>query len=170
MRQRKNLWPTPPNRNRNCGSFLCFCFASFSNPSPTRATKPASVSAAFRVAGSVGGGASSGASSSSVAARSFAMTLRSGSQPRGMEGGGNHFGAVAAADAACRALTKPEISASQNELCCSRGTGPVDRGPGGSSSSLAKIMVAVFTIGIIGFLLDRVMYALQSLFTFSNNR
>ncbi len=40
----------------------------------------------------------------------------------------------------------------------------------GSSSSLAKIMVAVFTIGIIGFLLDRVMYALQSLFTFSNNR
>ncbi|QPM91338.1 ABC transporter permease [Pseudooceanicola algae] len=40
----------------------------------------------------------------------------------------------------------------------------------GSSSSLAKIMVAVFTIGIIGFLLDRVMFALQSLFTFSNNR
>ncbi|MBP0484146.1 ABC transporter permease [Sagittula salina] len=40
----------------------------------------------------------------------------------------------------------------------------------GSSSSLAKIMVAVFTIGIIGFLLDRVMYALQSLFTFTNQR
>jgi len=40
----------------------------------------------------------------------------------------------------------------------------------GSSSSLAKIMVAVLTIGIIGFLLDRVMFALQSLFTFSNNR
>ncbi len=40
----------------------------------------------------------------------------------------------------------------------------------GSSSSLAKIMVAVLTIGVIGFLLDRVMYALQSLFTFSNNR
>ena len=40
----------------------------------------------------------------------------------------------------------------------------------GSSSSLAKIMVAVFTIGIIGFLLDRVMYALQSLFTFTNKR
>ena len=40
----------------------------------------------------------------------------------------------------------------------------------GSSSSLARIMVAVFTIGIIGFLLDRVMYALQTLFTFSNNR
>lgn len=40
----------------------------------------------------------------------------------------------------------------------------------GSSRSLAKIMVAVFTIGIIGFLLDRVMYALQSAFTFSANR
>ncbi len=40
----------------------------------------------------------------------------------------------------------------------------------GSSQSLARIMVAVFTIGIIGFLLDRVMFALQSLFTFSNNR
>jgi len=40
----------------------------------------------------------------------------------------------------------------------------------GSSQSLAKIMVAVFTIGIIGFLLDRVMFAIQSLFTFSNNR
>ncbi|MDW4498908.1 ABC transporter permease [Sulfitobacter sp. D35] len=40
----------------------------------------------------------------------------------------------------------------------------------GSSSSLARIMVAVLTIGIIGFLLDRVMYALQSLFTFSANR
>ena len=40
----------------------------------------------------------------------------------------------------------------------------------GSSDSLARIMVAVLTIGIIGFLLDRVMYALQSLFTFSGNR
>ena len=40
----------------------------------------------------------------------------------------------------------------------------------GSEQSLAKIMVAVLTIGIIGFLLDRVMFALQSLFTFSNNR
>lgn len=40
----------------------------------------------------------------------------------------------------------------------------------GSSQSLARIMVAVFTIGIIGFLLDRVMYALQSMFTFSNDR
>ncbi|MEZ5716553.1 MAG: ABC transporter permease [Paracoccaceae bacterium] len=40
----------------------------------------------------------------------------------------------------------------------------------GSSQSLARIMVAVFTIGIIGFLLDRVMFALQSLLTFSNNR
>ena len=40
----------------------------------------------------------------------------------------------------------------------------------GSSSSLARIMVAVLTIGIIGFLLDRVMYALQSAFTYSTNR
>ncbi|MEM9350152.1 MAG: ABC transporter permease [Pseudomonadota bacterium] len=40
----------------------------------------------------------------------------------------------------------------------------------GSSQSLARIMVAVFTIGIIGFLLDRLMYAIQSLFTFSNHR
>jgi nitrate/nitrite transport system permease protein len=40
----------------------------------------------------------------------------------------------------------------------------------GSSSSLARIMVAVLTIGIIGFLLDRIMYALQSAFTFQSNR
>ena len=40
----------------------------------------------------------------------------------------------------------------------------------GSSSSLARIMVAVLTIGIIGFLLDRVMYALQAAFTFTSNR
>ncbi|WP_291722707.1 ABC transporter permease [Magnetospirillum sp. 64-120] len=40
----------------------------------------------------------------------------------------------------------------------------------GSSNSLAKIMVAVFTIGLIGFLLDRLMYALQSMFTFSATR
>jgi nitrate/nitrite transport system permease protein len=40
----------------------------------------------------------------------------------------------------------------------------------GSSDSLARIMVAVLTIGIIGFALDRVMFALQSLFTFSNSR
>jgi nitrate/nitrite transport system permease protein len=40
----------------------------------------------------------------------------------------------------------------------------------GSSQSLAKIMVAVLAIGIIGFLLDRVMYALQSAFTYSTNR
>ena len=40
----------------------------------------------------------------------------------------------------------------------------------GSSQSLAKIMVAVLTIGIIGFLLDRVMYALQQAFTYSTNR
>ncbi|MEO1423902.1 MAG: ABC transporter permease [Pseudomonadota bacterium] len=40
----------------------------------------------------------------------------------------------------------------------------------GSSQSLAKIMVAVLTIGIIGYLLDRVMYALQTMFTFSAQR
>ena len=40
----------------------------------------------------------------------------------------------------------------------------------GSSQSLAKIIVAVLTIGLIGFLLDRVMYALQSVFTFSKSR
>ena len=40
----------------------------------------------------------------------------------------------------------------------------------GSEQSLARIMVAVLTIGIIGFLLDRVMFAAQSLLTFSNNR
>jgi nitrate/nitrite transport system permease protein len=40
----------------------------------------------------------------------------------------------------------------------------------GSSESLSKIMVAVFTIGIIGFLLDRVMLALQNTFTYGNTR
>ncbi|MEM9783871.1 MAG: ABC transporter permease subunit, partial [Pseudomonadota bacterium] len=40
----------------------------------------------------------------------------------------------------------------------------------GSSQSLAKIMVAVFTIGIIGFLLDRMMYAVQAAFTHSDKR
>ncbi|SFE22633.1 ABC transporter permease [Roseivivax sediminis] len=40
----------------------------------------------------------------------------------------------------------------------------------GSSSSLARIMVAVFTIGLIGFALDRLMYAIQAAFTFSSNR
>lgn len=40
----------------------------------------------------------------------------------------------------------------------------------GSSQSLAKIMVAVLTIGIIGFLLDRLMYTLQGLVTFSDKR
>lgn len=40
----------------------------------------------------------------------------------------------------------------------------------GSSASLSKIMVAVFTIGIIGFLLDRVMYAIQAGFTHSTSR
>ena len=40
----------------------------------------------------------------------------------------------------------------------------------GSSDSLARIIVAVLTIGIIGFLLDRLMYALQAAFTFSSKR
>jgi len=40
----------------------------------------------------------------------------------------------------------------------------------GSSSSLGKILVAVFTIGIIGFLLDRLMLALQAAFTHTANR
>jgi nitrate/nitrite transport system permease protein len=40
----------------------------------------------------------------------------------------------------------------------------------GSSASLARIMVAVLTIGIIGFMLDRVMFTLQTAFTFSSNR
>jgi nitrate/nitrite transport system permease protein len=40
----------------------------------------------------------------------------------------------------------------------------------GSSTSLAKIMVAVLAIGIIGFLLDRVMLALQISFTHGNAR
>jgi nitrate/nitrite transport system permease protein len=40
----------------------------------------------------------------------------------------------------------------------------------GSSESLARILVAVFTIGIIGFLLDRVMYTIQSLVSFGDKR
>jgi nitrate/nitrite transport system permease protein len=40
----------------------------------------------------------------------------------------------------------------------------------GSSASLAKIMVAVFTIGIIGFLLDRLMLTLQAMVTYGANR
>ncbi len=40
----------------------------------------------------------------------------------------------------------------------------------GSSESLSRILVAVFTIGIIGFLLDRVMLALQSSFTYGPTR
>ncbi|MDD2660811.1 MAG: ABC transporter permease [Methylococcales bacterium] len=36
----------------------------------------------------------------------------------------------------------------------------------GSSNSLGRIMVAVFTIGIIGFVLDRFMQSLQKLFSF----
>ena len=37
----------------------------------------------------------------------------------------------------------------------------------GSSNSLSRIMVAVFTIGIIGFILDRIMQSLQTVFSFS---
>jgi nitrate/nitrite transport system permease protein len=40
----------------------------------------------------------------------------------------------------------------------------------GSASSLARILVAVFTIGFVGFLLDRLMYGLQSLFSFGARR
>ncbi len=40
----------------------------------------------------------------------------------------------------------------------------------GSSQSLSKIMVAVFTIGLIGFALDRLMYALQTACTYTTNR
>ncbi len=39
----------------------------------------------------------------------------------------------------------------------------------GSSQSLGRIMVAVFTIGIIGFALDRLMLTLQKLFSFGQN-
>ncbi|MGF1638859.1 MAG: ABC transporter permease [Cyclobacteriaceae bacterium] len=39
----------------------------------------------------------------------------------------------------------------------------------GSSQSLAKIMVAVFTVGIIGFFLDRVMVKLQQLVSFEKS-
>lgn len=37
----------------------------------------------------------------------------------------------------------------------------------GSSNSLGRIMVAVFTIGFVGFLLDRLMYTLQQMVSFS---
>ena len=40
----------------------------------------------------------------------------------------------------------------------------------GSSESLARILVAVFTIGIVGFLLDRIMLTLQAAVTHSANR
>jgi nitrate/nitrite transport system permease protein len=40
----------------------------------------------------------------------------------------------------------------------------------GSSQSLARILVAVLTIGLIGFLLDRIMLALQAAFTHSAQR
>jgi len=40
----------------------------------------------------------------------------------------------------------------------------------GSSDSLAKIMLAVLVIGVIGFILDRLMFALQQAFTFVPER
>lgn len=40
----------------------------------------------------------------------------------------------------------------------------------GSSDSLARLMVAVLTIGIIGFLLDRIMHTLQNLLDFGVRR
>jgi nitrate/nitrite transport system permease protein len=40
----------------------------------------------------------------------------------------------------------------------------------GSSDSLARLLVAVFTIGLIGFVLDRIMLALQSAFSFGERR
>ncbi|MBI2311004.1 MAG: ABC transporter permease [Betaproteobacteria bacterium] len=39
----------------------------------------------------------------------------------------------------------------------------------GSSNSLGRIMVAVFTIGFVGFLLDRIMLTLQQLVSFGEN-
>ena len=40
----------------------------------------------------------------------------------------------------------------------------------GSSDSLARIMVAVLTIGVIGFLLDRIMFAIQSAVSHTTQR
>lgn len=40
----------------------------------------------------------------------------------------------------------------------------------GSTDSLSRLMVAVFTIGLIGFLLDRVMFTIQSLVNFGGRR
>jgi len=39
----------------------------------------------------------------------------------------------------------------------------------GSSNSLGRIMVAVFTIGIIGFILDRIMQSFQKVFSFGRD-
>jgi nitrate/nitrite transport system permease protein len=39
----------------------------------------------------------------------------------------------------------------------------------GSSSSLGRIMVAVLTIGIIGFILDRIMLTFQKAFSYDKN-
>jgi nitrate/nitrite transport system permease protein len=39
----------------------------------------------------------------------------------------------------------------------------------GSSHSLARIMLAVLTIGVIGFMLDRVMVAMQKMVSFQGD-
>ena len=39
----------------------------------------------------------------------------------------------------------------------------------GSSNSLARIMVAVLVIGLIGFLLDRIMLTVQNMVSFNKN-
>ncbi|HEC60331.1 MAG TPA: ABC transporter permease [Methylophaga sp.] len=44
-----------------------------------------------------------------------------------------------------------------------------DQFQNGSSSSLGRIMVAVLTIGILGFLLDRVMLVMQKFFSYDKN-
>ncbi len=44
-----------------------------------------------------------------------------------------------------------------------------DQFQNGSSDSLSRIMVAVLTIGLLGFILDRVMLTLQKLFSYDKN-
>ena len=39
----------------------------------------------------------------------------------------------------------------------------------GSTESMAQIVVAVFTIGIIGFFLDRIMFTLQRMVSFEEH-
>ncbi len=44
-----------------------------------------------------------------------------------------------------------------------------DQFQNGSSDSLSRIMVAVITIGLLGFVLDRLMLTLQKLFSYDKN-